>query len=161
MYLRMTELTCPNGCCALRVHAAAPAPYHRKPRPKAGVVVHDPASDSLLLVQSRGNLWGVPKGGCEPGESYQQSAARELMEETGLTFDIDNVHKTTSIQNTGVYFLMTTVRREVVVQTTTHDNDANGIGWVKIKCLESWPEIHLNYPTRISLRRFFGIDLRR
>ncbi len=42
----------------------------------------------LLLHHTAGH-WDFPKGTMEPGETRQQTAIRELHEETGLTADID------------------------------------------------------------------------
>lgn len=38
----------------------------------------------LLIVHKGGKHWGFPKGHKDPGESDQQTAERELKEETGL-----------------------------------------------------------------------------
>ena len=41
---------------------------------------------SVFLIQHRkGRYWGFPKGHAEPGETPEQSATRELLEETNLT----------------------------------------------------------------------------
>jgi 8-oxo-dGTP pyrophosphatase MutT (NUDIX family) len=52
----------------------------------AGVLVRDVASGAVLL-QLRGDddSWGLPGGRLEPGETLEQAARRELLEETGLT----------------------------------------------------------------------------
>lgn len=42
--------------------------------------------DGMILLQKRADTgdWGYPGGYLEPGETPEQSAARELLEETGL-----------------------------------------------------------------------------
>ncbi len=59
----------------------------RLPRPAVGVVVVDEDRGVLLLWRHRvlTGTWGweVPAGGVDPGESPEQGAAREVLEETG------------------------------------------------------------------------------
>ena len=59
----------------------------RQARPAVGVVVHDPDRGVLLLWRHRfiTDTWGweVPAGGVDAGESPEQAAAREVLEETG------------------------------------------------------------------------------
>jgi ADP-ribose pyrophosphatase YjhB (NUDIX family) len=57
-------------------------------RPAARVVVVD-AADRVLLIRftepaSGRTWWATPGGALEPGETHQQAARRELLEETGL-----------------------------------------------------------------------------
>ncbi|WP_342351908.1 NUDIX hydrolase [Paenibacillus physcomitrellae] len=48
------------------------------------VVLLDP-NDRLLLQRRKDNgLWGLPGGAMEIGESFEDTARRELLEETGL-----------------------------------------------------------------------------
>jgi len=44
------------------------------------------AADGILFQRSRDTgLWELPAGAAEPGGSFRSTAARELLEETGLT----------------------------------------------------------------------------
>jgi 8-oxo-dGTP pyrophosphatase MutT (NUDIX family) len=59
----------------------------RMPRAAAGVVAHDPDRGVLLMWRHRfiTDTWGweIPAGGVETGESPEEGAAREALEETG------------------------------------------------------------------------------
>ena len=59
----------------------------RVPQPAAGVVVHDPGRGVLLLWRHRfiTDTWGweIPAGRVEVGETIEEAAAREVLEETG------------------------------------------------------------------------------
>lgn len=58
------------------------------PRPAVGVVATR-GTDVLLIRQYRPivdeHVWAIPSGGIDEGESAEQAAARELLEETGFT----------------------------------------------------------------------------
>lgn len=54
----------------------------------AGGVVFRRVPDAeveILMIQDRLGRWTIPKGHVEPGESIEQTALREVAEETGLT----------------------------------------------------------------------------
>ena len=60
---------------------------------KAGVVVWRPAKDGgieMLLITARSfpQSWIFPSGTWEPGETLQQTAARECAEESGYTVEV-------------------------------------------------------------------------
>lgn len=56
-----------------------------------GVVVRGP-EDAILLEKRRDcGWWGLPGGKVEPGESLIDAAAREVLEETGLTVEITHL----------------------------------------------------------------------
>jgi 8-oxo-dGTP pyrophosphatase MutT (NUDIX family) len=59
----------------------------RMPFPASGTVVHDPAKGMLLIYRHRfiTDSWGweIPAGRVEEGESLEEGARRECLEETG------------------------------------------------------------------------------
>ncbi|MEG3087798.1 NUDIX hydrolase [Sphingomonas sp. PB4P5] len=62
----------------------------RLPRPAARILLTDAAGRVLLFrftPDDRPPFWCTPGGAVDPGESYEQAAARELIEETGLALD--------------------------------------------------------------------------
>lgn len=44
--------------------------------------------DALLLFRGHHDDWTFPKGHCEAGESFEETALREVQEETGLSVRI-------------------------------------------------------------------------
>lgn len=63
----------------------------------AGIIVYKAENNTILylLLQYTAGHWDLPKGKIEKGETKQEAALRELMEETGLTADLDtNFEKT-------------------------------------------------------------------
>lgn len=62
----------------------------RRIRRAARLLVVDDCGRVLLFrftFGPRGAFWGTPGGECDPGESFEAAARRELFEETGLDCD--------------------------------------------------------------------------
>jgi 8-oxo-dGTP diphosphatase len=56
-----------------------------------GVVVIDDQNRVLLMRRSIEGTWGIPGGGVEVGETWQQAARRECHEETGWEIDLHDL----------------------------------------------------------------------
>ncbi len=55
-----------------------------RPGRSAGAVVMNPEGRALLLRKAGEAIWCLPKGTVEPGETIEETAVREVREETGL-----------------------------------------------------------------------------
>lgn len=50
----------------------------------AAVLILDREKRLLMLKRTDNNMWGIPGGAMEPGESLEETARREVLEETNL-----------------------------------------------------------------------------
>ena len=55
--------------------------------PAVNAVIVNDAGEVLLQRASLDGLWCIPGGGIDPGEQPAEAAAREVLEETGLTIE--------------------------------------------------------------------------
>lgn len=134
----MKTYYCRDGCCPVKIKTYRPTPrYFSRNYRKAGVFIYDPQKDRVLLVQSRGHLWGPPKGTLNIGEQERQCAVREVKEETGLDISSDDFTKAVKIRNRAIYYYLEMDTCNIEVQEGMEDNDANGITWIKMDCLEN------------------------
>lgn len=156
---------CTDKCCEIKIK-----PYtnntliHKKyyPSIKSGIVIYDPKTNKILLVQSNGNLWGIPKGTLKKEENYITCAIREVYEETGLIINKKDISMSIIIYNNCKYFYSEQNMCNVDVQNNPNNNDANGIAWIKIPCLHKCilnGNIDINSHTRILIKKFFNIQL--
>jgi ADP-ribose pyrophosphatase YjhB (NUDIX family) len=155
---------CKRGCCDIEVVESPEYLYKSLRRGqcrKAGVFIYDPNEKRVLLVQSRGQLWGSPKGTLEIdiGEKSHECAVREVKEETGLEIQTKDFKRAVKIKNRAMYYYVEIPSSPVKVQTETKDNDANGITWIRLECLQECivsGHIILNQHTRVLFRKFLG-----
>ena len=75
--------------------SSPPTPHSRVSAPKVrvagGLVVRagtDGKTQVLLVHRPRYDDWSLPKGKCDPGESFEDCARREVHEETGLRVEL-------------------------------------------------------------------------
>jgi ADP-ribose pyrophosphatase YjhB (NUDIX family) len=67
------------------------APPANRLIPAASTVVADDRGAILLIRRSDNDLWTIPGGAMEPGESIAETAVRETKEETGLDIELDRL----------------------------------------------------------------------
>ena len=134
---------------------------------KAGVILHNPKQNKILIVQSRGNLWGFHKGSFNTGETFEECALRELTEETGIQLTpvvIENSENHNVNENVRYYFVNSCIDySDVTLQYDKYcvNNDVNGLCWIKLECLRELyfsNKIKLNYHARNCLYKFFKIS---
>jgi len=136
----MKKNLCTNGCCEINIKYYKETDCiinkSKKNKKKAGVFIYDPNTKKILIVQSRGNLWGPPKGSLEDGESEIECAIREVIEETGITIMEELLTRSVRICNTATYFYLEMNECSVEIQKHDDQNDATGITWIKPECLK-------------------------
>ena len=81
----------------------------------------DGKKEFLLVLESAGLCWSIPKGHIEAGETELQAALRELKEETGLTAVLDTERRA-SVE----YPISDYGRKEVVIYLGEVSGEARG-----------------------------------
>ena len=117
-----------------------------------GIVVRHDSEGPWLVVGSRrrdrdSRTWTLPKGTPNPGETREETAVREVAEETGLAVRITGpldsieywfVQSGTRIHKTVHYFLMEPTGGDMA----NHDHEFDEVAWVPIaeaRALMSFP----------------------
>jgi 8-oxo-dGTP pyrophosphatase MutT (NUDIX family) len=59
--------------------------------PSVAAVIVDEAGRLLLQEKRSGEVWSLPAGGIEPGETPQEAIQREVLEETGWEVEVADI----------------------------------------------------------------------
>lgn len=127
-------------CCSFFIwDYTIPASRHYNPkrdnRKAGGVLIYN---GRVLIVQSRGNKWGFPKGGFERSENALQCAEREVLEETSFNIRFSDNDLKIKYKDTTFYvkYLQNKPPEIDISYLKTPGNDCTGIGWVRLTCLK-------------------------
>jgi 8-oxo-dGTP diphosphatase len=110
-------------------------------RATCGVIVKDASGRVLLMCRSGDGTWGLPGGGIEPGETWEQAALRECREETGWDVRLDGLLGVYSDPATqthrypsgdAVHFIGVVFLASPLSQTADRDGEASELGWFRL-----------------------------
>ena len=119
----------------------SPRRLARREAVSAGGVVYRRGAagiEVVLVARLREGLWALPKGTPEPGESLEQTARREVQEETGLRVEIarpiSQIHYSYLVRSRGIrvdkvvhHYLMEPRGGDV----NDHDHEYDLAAWVE------------------------------
>ena len=154
-----TKKCCVFTKCRQNIHTSFET---KKGKKKAGIFVHDPDNKRILIIQSRNNLWGVPKGTLEPNEEYIDCALRELKEETSIQLNSSDLLRMKRIRNNSVYYYVNINYTRVKINVDDIEDDVTGICWIRIDCLLNMVNNnHIKITTSFDtlFKKFIGINL--
>jgi 8-oxo-dGTP pyrophosphatase MutT (NUDIX family) len=112
---------------------------YKKSLPTSGVILLH--RESILLIRNySGNVYSLPKGKLEMGENLQQTAAREMKEETGLDLsdilpDVNHI----TIHKTRLYI----VESDHLIKKFSgyNYNEISEIKWFKVSYIADKPHL--------------------
>jgi len=165
-HMSQQKFSCANGCCYYKIIPYNSNNYLSKINinvlnnkiKKSGCFIHSPDKDKVLLVQSRGQMWGCPKGSVKENEETIDCAIREVKEETGIDLKRSDLLYSIILDEKVEYFPLE--MKECMVDIQLNDdsdaNDANGIGWFNVECLDDLVKdglININQHCRLLIKK--------
>jgi 8-oxo-dGTP pyrophosphatase MutT (NUDIX family) len=166
--MQTNTIYCKNKCCKIEYidydeSVTKGFQYNFYMNKKAGVCIYNSIRGSLLIVQSRGKLWGFPKGTVEQNEEAFGCALREVKEETNITLHPEDLNEYVVIKNKSVYYFYNTLYEigSIPENAGTTENDVTGLSWIKIDCLYDLVTrniIKLNYHTKYILKNSLNLN---
>jgi 8-oxo-dGTP diphosphatase len=135
--------------------------YPGNPRVAVGAVVF---KDERVLLVRRGqppaeNLWAIPGGSVELGETLQEAAEREILEETGITiragepvytFDVIDRDRIGKIR---FHYVIVDLSADYIAGKPKAGDDAIEASWVRVQEID---ELQVSRPTLKLLIEKFG-----
>ena len=106
---------------------------YRSPIPTVDIIIEHGEGVVLILRRNEPQLWAIPGGFCDYGESLEQAAVREAREETGLEVElIEQFHTYSDPHRDPRQHTITTVYIARAIGGTLHaQDDAQEIGVFK------------------------------
>jgi ADP-ribose pyrophosphatase YjhB (NUDIX family) len=121
----------------------------------AGVVVRDRNGGILLQKRSDDGFWGIPGGAMEPPESLEDTAHREVKEETGA--EVDNLRLLTVMSGKQMFWEYPNGDQAHLVSVIYEADMIGGrlvVDGKETADLGFFPVTNLPWPMRAMWRRF-------
>jgi 8-oxo-dGTP pyrophosphatase MutT (NUDIX family) len=120
---------------------------YKRTIPTSGIIIRD--KNEIVVVKGyRCNVYGMPKGKHEEGETSLSAALREVREETGLVFTSEQLVSLTPILLHRTYFYTTYVEKGVTLFQNYNSNEIIDIKWVSLEEIHAHP---MEYSKQVSL----------
>jgi ADP-ribose pyrophosphatase YjhB (NUDIX family) len=133
-----------------------------RPIATVGALIHDGGGNVLMIRTHKwSDMWGIPGGKIERGESSEDALKREIMEETNLEIsDIRFVMNQDCINSTEFYrpehFILLNYLAKASTHEVTLNEEAEDFRWFTV---DDALKLELNSATKILLQRVINEKL--